>query len=341
MYANEKKVNKLFLNWLSISLLLVFSIIIVGGLTRLTNSGLSITEWELFSGILPPLNESEWVKYFNQYKQIPQYQLLNFDMSLDDFKVIFYWEYYHRILARIIGIFFLIPLILFYFSKRIRFEYIKICYLIFSLIVFQGIVGWFMVKSGLVDDITVSHYRLSIHLTTAVIILSIIFWLIKNVSLKFNKAFFRFNKNNLPFQILILLIFFQLVIGAFVSGLDAGKIYQTWPKMGDTFFPNDFIFNNLKNIFDFDNHSLVQFYHRALAYIIILYSIFLSILIVKKKMFVLYKPLKIVIFFIFLQVVLGILTLISGLNIYLASLHQIIGVFLVLSAINLYYFKVN
>tara|TARA_B100001057_G_scaffold220210_1_gene220615 strand:+ start:9063 stop:10088 length:1026 start_codon:yes stop_codon:yes gene_type:complete len=341
MYANEKKVNKLFLNWLSISLLLVFSIIIVGGLTRLTNSGLSITEWELFSGILPPLNESEWVKYFDQYKQIPQYQLLNFDMSLDDFKVIFYWEYYHRILARIIGIFFLIPLILFYFSRRIRFEYIKICYLIFSLIVFQGVVGWFMVKSGLVDDITVSHYRLSIHLTTAVIILSIIFWLIKNVSLKFNKAFFIFNKNNLPFQILILLIFFQLVIGAFVSGLDAGKIYQTWPKMGNTFFPNDLILDNLKNMFEFDNHSLVQFYHRTLAYIIILYSIFLSILIVKKKMFALYKPLKIVIFFIFLQVALGILTLISGLNIYLASLHQIIGVFLVLSAINLYYFKVN
>ncbi len=341
MYSNEKKVNKLFLNWLSICLLLVFSIIIVGGLTRLTNSGLSITQWELFSGILPPLNESAWIEYFDQYKQIPQYQLLNFDMNLDEFKIIFYWEYYHRILARIIGIFFLIPLVFFYFSKKIRFEYINICYLIFSLIVFQGIVGWFMVKSGLIEDVTVSHYRLSIHLTTAVIILSIIFWLIKNVSLKYNKAFFSFNKNNLPFQILILLIFFQLVIGAFVSGLDAGKIYQTWPKMGNTFFPSDFILNNVINIFEFDNHSLVQFYHRTLAYIIILYSVYLSILIFKKKMFVLYKPLKIVIFFIFFQVALGIFTLISGLNIYLASLHQITGVFLVLSALNLYYFKVN
>ena len=127
------------------------------------------------SGILPPLNESAWIEYFDQYKQIPQYQLLNFDMNLDEFKIIFYWEYYHRILARIIGIFFLIPLVFFYFSKKIRFEYINICYLIFSLIVFQGIVGWFMVKSGLIEDVTVSHYRLSIHLTTAVIILSIIF----------------------------------------------------------------------------------------------------------------------------------------------------------------------
>ena len=120
MHLNERKINNLFLYWLSISLLLVFFIIIVGGLTRLTNSGLSITEWELFRGILPPLNEVSWNNYFNQYKKIPQYKLLNFNMSLDDFKVIFYWEYYHRVLARLIGIFFLIPLIFFLFTKKIK-----------------------------------------------------------------------------------------------------------------------------------------------------------------------------------------------------------------------------
>ena len=109
MFSNEEKINKLFLYWLNISLLLVFFIIIVGGLTRLTNSGLSITEWELFKGILPPLNQITWEYYFEQYKQIPQYKLLNFDMSLDEFKFIFYWEYFHRILARLIGLFFLIP----------------------------------------------------------------------------------------------------------------------------------------------------------------------------------------------------------------------------------------
>ena len=162
MNLNEKKINKLFFYWLCTSLLLIFSIIIVGGLTRLTNSGLSITEWELFVGIMPPLNSDSWNKYFELYKQIPQYKLLNFNMSLDDFKIIFYWEYFHRILARIIGLFFLIPLIFFLVTKKIKKEYLNICYLIFILILIQGIVGWFMVKSGLVLDVTVSHYRLSL-----------------------------------------------------------------------------------------------------------------------------------------------------------------------------------
>ena len=119
MYSNEKKINRLFAYWLISCLLLVFFIIIVGGLTRLTNSGLSITEWELFKGIMPPTNVDSWKIYFDEYKKIPQYKLLNFDMSLNEFKVIFYWEYFHRILARIIGIFFMLPLIYFYFSKKL------------------------------------------------------------------------------------------------------------------------------------------------------------------------------------------------------------------------------
>ena len=165
MFTHEKKIDKLFLYWLIITLILVFFIIIIGGLTRLTNSGLSITEWELFKGILPPLNEKTWLIYFNLYKEIPQYKLLNNDMNLNDFKIIFYWEYLHRMIARIIGIFFLIPLLFFYYSKKINKFYMRICFLIFFLILFQGIVGWFMVKSGLIDNITVSHYRLAIHLS--------------------------------------------------------------------------------------------------------------------------------------------------------------------------------
>ncbi len=341
MYANEKKIKRLFLYWLSISLILVFFIIIVGGLTRLTNSGLSITEWELFSGILPPFDKSAWNFYFEQYKKIPQYELINFNMTLDEFKIIFYWEYFHRILARLIGLFFLIPIIYFYFSKIIERKYMNICYLIFILIVFQGIVGWYMVKSGLVEDTTVSHYRLSIHLTIAIIIISLIFWLIKNIISNKNKVFFHFSYDNLPFQLLILFIFLQIILGAFVSGLDAGKIYQTWPLMGNTFVPNDLFLIDSNKIFEFNNHSLVQFYHRNLAYLIILYVIFLSFFIYKKKFLELYKPLKLLIFFLFFQAALGIFTLISDLNIYLALTHQITSVLLVLSALNLYYFKVK
>ena len=341
MYSNEKKINKLFLNWLIISLILVFFIIIIGGLTRLTNSGLSITEWELFAGILPPLNNSSWETYFDQYKRIPQYRLLNFDMSINEFKVIFYWEYFHRILARLIGLFFLIPLIYFYFSKKIKKEYMNVCFLILILIIFQGIVGWYMVKSGLVSDISVSHYRLSIHLSVAVIIISIMFWLIRNIISNKEKIFFKYSINNLPFQILILIIFIQIIMGAFVSGLDAGKIYQTWPLMGNNYFPNDFFLKTYRDVFKLDNHSLVQFYHRNLAYLIILYSLILTIFIYKKEISKLYNPLKILIIILFLQVALGVYTLISGLNIYLASMHQLTSVLLVFSALNLYYFRVK
>ena len=339
MFSNEKKINNIFFNWLILSLLLVFFIIIIGGLTRLTNSGLSITEWELIKGILPPLNKKEWETYFETYKMIPQYKLINPNMSLPEFKIIFYWEYFHRIIARILGIFFLIPLIYFYFSKKIKDEYMNICYLIFGLIVLQGVIGWYMVKSGLVNDVTVSHYRLSIHLTTALIIISSIFWLLKNIKSNTNKKFFKISNNNTPFQFLILLIFVQIIMGAFVSGLDAGKIYQTWPKMGLKFFPDDIILNSLVDLFDFNNHSLVQFYHRTLAYIIIIYTLLLAYFIFKNKISNLYKPFQIIIFFIFIQIVLGIYTLISGLNIYVASAHQISSVLLVFSALNLYYFR--
>ena len=341
MTLKKEKINILFKFWLTSSLILVFLIIIVGGLTRLTNSGLSIIEWELFKGILPPLNDYTWNLYFEKYKTIPQYKILNSNMSLDEFKTIFYWEYYHRVLARIIGLFFLLPLIFFYFSKKINNEYLKICLLIFLLIIFQGFLGWYMVKSGLVNDITVSHYRLSLHLSFAIIIISIIFWLLKNVLENKNKLFLKISKNYLPYQFLLLIIFIQIVIGAFVSGLDAGKIYQTWPLMGDSFVPNDLIIYSFLQIIEFDNHSLVQFYHRNLAYIIILYVFFLTIFIYKKKFLQLYRPLKLLIFFLFFQATLGILTLISDLNIYLALTHQITSVLLVFSALNLYYFRVK
>ena len=339
MVSNEKKINNLFLYWLIFSSILVFLIIIVGGLTRLTDSGLSITEWELIKGILPPLNNNSWEIYFDQYKKIPQYKLLNFDMTLNEFKIIFYWEYFHRILARLIGLFFIIPLFFFYISKRIKKKYISICFIIFGLIVLQGIVGWYMVQSGLTQDITVSHYRLSIHLSVAFLIISALFWLIKDINSKGEKLFFKISNNNLPFQFLILLIFVQIIMGAFVSGLDAGKIYQTWPMMNGDYFPNDLLLKNVNGLLNFDNHSLVQFYHRNLAYLITLYTLFLVMFIYIKKLSNLYSSLNILLLFLILQIVIGIFTLISGLNIYLASLHQITSVLLVFSALNLYYLR--
>ncbi len=341
MSSYDQKIIKLFYYWLILSLLLVFSMIIVGGLTRLTNSGLSITEWELFNGILPPMNNFEWMEYFNLYKQIPQYSLVNKGMTLSEFKVIFYWEYYHRILGRFIGLFFLFPLIFFYLSRKISKKYLSICFTIFFLIAIQGVVGWYMVKSGLVNLVSVSHYRLSLHLIIAFFIISIIFWLILNIKGNSNGTFFVSKKNNYFFYFLFILIFLQIIVGAFVSGLDAGLIYQTWPLMDFSYFPGDITINKYLDFIDFNHHGLVQFYHRNLGYLIVLYICIVGYVIFKNNIKKLFKPFYIVLFFIFLQIILGILTLISGLNIYLASSHQICSLFLILSVVNLYYRYIN
>ena len=194
----NKNYNNTFHIWLISLMFLVGLIITVGGLTRLTDSGLSITEWELFKGILPPINSDEWVKYFELYKQIPQYLLLNNNMNLEEFKYIFLWEYAHRLLARFIGLFFLIPFIFFLFINIFTKQLIHKLIYIFILILAQGTIGWYMVKSGLVENTSVSHYRLSIHLFIAFTILSSLYWIFLNSLNKTQKSFFN----------LIIIIFF-------------------------------------------------------------------------------------------------------------------------------------
>ena len=337
----EKKKDKSLITWLIINLLLVVLIIIVGGLTRLTDSGLSITEWELFTGILPPLNQTSWNFYFNLYKEIPQYKFLNSSMSLEQFKIIFYWEYIHRILARVIGLSILLPLLYFYFIKKIDPKILKPYFFIFILVALQGIIGWYMVKSGLTNNISVSHYRLSLHLSMAIIITSFIFWEILNIKNNSHKSFFSITKINFIYLIPFILIFLQIILGALVSGLDAGKIYQTWPLMGNHYVPDDFVSNKIISFFDFNNHSLVQFYHRNFAYLITLYIFVLFFYIIRSKKKNLYKPIFLLVSFLILQIILGIFSLLSDLNIWIASAHQISSVILILTALNLYYSRIN
>ena len=228
MYINfmtDENKNIYIPYWLLLSTFLVALMIIVGGLTRLTNSGLSITKWELFSGILPPLSLNDWKQLFSFYQQIPEYKLVNSSMTLEEFKVIYWWEYIHRLLGRIVGLFYIIPLIYFTYKKMINKNFLISFYLIFFLIFFQGVIGWYMVKSGLSERIDVSHYHLALHLTFAFVIFILLLW---NYLKYINHEDFNFYRK-LPLYLPIFFIsciVLQIIIGAFVSGLDAGQIYQ-------------------------------------------------------------------------------------------------------------------
>ena len=332
MYIENTAIRNKISTWLVCMFSLIVIMIIVGGLTRLTDSGLSITKWELFYGFFPPMNEQIWIDYFEQYKLIPEFQIQNYSMNLSEFKVIFWWEWAHRFLGRIIGLGFLIPLI--YFSFRIRFTKLLNLYFIFLLICFQGFIGWYMVSSGLVDRVDVSHFRLSVHLLIAFLILSLIYWnyLKINISRKIT------NKLNTFIPLLFLiLIFLQISIGAFVSGMDAGKIYNSWPLMGNSYFPDDNNVNNLFEVSALSDPSLVQFIHRNLAYLIGIFYILIFYKIYKNKMYELYNSINYLGGFIILQIVLGIYTVLKGAQIYIASMHQISSIFLVSSCIYFVY----
>ena len=332
MYSANSHINYQLKIWLLILLSLIILIILVGGLTRLTDSGLSITTWELFAGFLPPLTNDKWVDYFNLYKTIPEYQEQNFNMTLDEFKLIFWWEWAHRQLGRLIGLITLLPLL--YFAIKNGLWVVKRYGIIFILVCLQGFLGWYMVSSGLVNRIDVSHYRLSIHLFTAFIILSMVFWnILKLTKLQINqisiKLFF--------IKFFLVLLFIQLIIGAFVSGMDAGTIYNTWPLMGASYFPDDSKMIEFLNISVFNNPSIVQFLHRNLAYLIMIVYIFLLISIFKETNKIFRKPILIIGISLFLQVVLGVLTILSGVKIIYASLHQINSILIILSTLYFLY----
>ena len=319
--------------WLLLITFLVALMIFVGGLTRLTDSGLSITRWDLISGILPPLSLNDWEKSFSLYKQIPEYKLINLSMTLEQFKTIYWWEYIHRLLGRFVGLFYLIPLCYITFKKVIKKNSLISLYIILILIFVQGFIGWYMVKSGLTERTDVSHYRLSLHLTLAFVIFILLLW--NYFKYKNQKTLIRNKK--LPSYLLIFFTFcilVQISIGAFVSGLDAGQIYQSWPLMNHGYFPDDSSLKDLFSMKAFDTPSIVQFVHRNVAYFIILLFSFIVIIIYRNNDFIYLRSAVLLVFiFLFLQTLLGILTVLSGAQIVLASMHQIGSIFLIATSL--------
>jgi len=336
MYSQNNSLNSHLKIWMITLLIMIILIILVGGLTRLTDSGLSITTWELFSGTLPPLTNEKWIEYFDLYKVIPEYKEQNFTMTLNEFKIIFWWEWAHRQLGRLIGLTVLLPMI--YFTIKNGFWILKEYSIIFILVCFQGFIGWYMVSSGLVDRVDVSHYRLSLHLVTAFIILSIVFWKYLNlIDVKINQINIKLNS----IKFFLLLLFLQLIIGAFVSGMDAGKIYNTWPLMGSSYFPDDSVFTDFFNIAVFDDLSLVQFIHRNLAYLIVIIYFYILYYVLKNGNINLKTPIFIIGISLLFQIVLGVLTILSGVKMLYASLHQINSIIIILSTLYFLYIVKN
>ena len=257
--------------WLYGVAALVFALIVVGGATRLTDSGLSITEWRPLLGILPPLSDADWHDVFEKYRQIPEYHIVNRGMSLDAFKFIFWWEWAHRFLARMVGFAFAIPLVYFVVRRRLPAAFSWKLGGLFLLGGLQGAIGWYMVSSGLVDRIDVSHYRLALHLTVAFLILALLLWsawtLPRPTSAVGQPQ--STTRHRHAAQALLALIFLQVVLGALVAGLKAGLAHNTWPLMDGQFIPTGLWVMSPWYLNPFENVMTVQFNHRMMAYVIV------------------------------------------------------------------------
>jgi cytochrome c oxidase assembly protein subunit 15 len=262
--------------WLVAVAVLVFAIVLLGGATRLTDSGLSITEWQPIMGAIPPLNEADWTDAFAKYRQIPEYQRINAGMSLDEFKTIFWWEWSHRFMGRAIGIVFFVPFMAFWLSgwlsRRLTWRLAGIL----LLGALQGVMGWYMVMSGLVDRVDVSQYRLAAHLALAAVIFAALIWTVLRLGEGDRADSGRSNSPGLVLSAaaLVGLIFLQIVAGAFVAGIDAGLVNNTWPLMDGRIIPSGLNAMAPWYINLFENALTVQFDHRMIAYLIVFWALF-------------------------------------------------------------------
>lgn len=332
--------------WLLTGVGMIIIQILLGGITRLTGSGLSITEWNVVTGTLPPMNEGAWLTEFTKYQQTPQYHYLNFDFTLKDFKFIFFWEWFHRLWARLIGLVFIIPFVIFLIQKRFRPSMVRPMLILFLLGALQGAIGWIMVASGLTGDaIYVRPTRLALHFIFALGLLSYTYWFALELLIPKDKKIHDPKASRLTLAILIVL-FFQLIYGALMAGHKAATAAPTWPDINGKLVP-DALVNQDGWLNWIDNSIAIHFIHRGLAYVLVVLVILLSIRLFRlqgDKVFSRYRwwPLCLVI----TQTALGILAVLNSLKIipnhwgafeWLAQLHQLVAMFLLLSLIGVFY----
>lgn len=326
------KNNSAIYYWLLSGCVLIAAMVIIGGITRLTQSGLSMVEWKPIVGAIPPLNEKEWIVEFEKYKASPEYLAFHSHFTLSDFKSIFFWEYLHRLLGRIVGLVFIIPSLIFWLRKKFSPELKKKVLIIFLLGLLQGFLGWFMVKSGLVKNPHVSHYRLAAHLITALILIAYIYHAALGVKYGFKKKKSSVFLSKIVNAFLILL-FFQIMYGAFVAGLKAGLVYTTFPKMGEVWIPSEFAaaINNHGMLSLMENGGIVQLIHRVLAFMVLFSAAYIYYVCKKNNSSssIVHASLALLIV-VGSQVILGIFTLINAVPIVLGVVHQMVAIIIIL-----------
>jgi len=313
-------------HWLLIVALLVVAMVIVGGITRLTESGLSITEWKPVTGALPPLSESQWLEEFHKYQQIPEYQQINRGMSLEDFKFIFFWEWSHRLLGRLIGAAFALPLLWFAVRRAIPHGYAPRLLALLALGGLQGAIGWWMVASGLVDRTDVSHYRLAAHLVTALFITAGLVWTALDL-LDLGRDPGARPARLVPFALAAgLVLFVQLVWGAYVAGLNAGYVASDWPLMQGRFFPDGIAWHGSLWATISSDPYLIHFFHRWWAWV----TAAMLILLARRAKRAGNRGASIALnALVGTQILLGISTVMSGIALPLAVAHQGVGALVV------------
>ena len=327
-----KRDNKKVIYWLFTGCALIFIMVVVGGITRLTHSGLSMPDYKLISGTIPPINDQQWQEAFELYKQYPEYQKLNSNISLTEFKGIFFWEWLHRVIGRFIGLVFIIPFLYFIITRQLDKSTIKKTIILLILGGFQGFLGWYMVKSGLVDRPDVSHYRLAAHLTTAFVTFAFTLWVALDLIFPIKQTINKTYRNLIRIGLAIL--FIQIIYGAFVAGLDAGFIHNHWPMMSEGKFMHETVLTEKTPVYKnfIEGRSGVQFIHRILAFFVI---ISVAIIYIKGKKIAVsnyqLNGLNSLLILVGLQSLLGVLAILLQVPLWLGIAHQI-GAFLLLSS---------
>lgn len=315
--------------WLWVIALLVIAVVAVGGITRLTESGLSITEWKPVSGVLPPLTDAAWQAEFDKYKQIPEYREINAGMSLAAFKGIFFWEWLHRILGRLVGMALLVPLAYFAWRRAIPAGYGWRLLGLAALVGLQGAIGWWMVVSGLVDRTDVSHFRLATHLLTALFLLAALVWTARDLSVLAGNGSARPARLTGPALGVAAILLLQLLLGAWVAGLNAGYVANTWPAMNGHFVPEGIDWSR-GAWFAFSNDPfLIHFLHRWWSWVAAAALLLLARTLVRRGARV---EAGLLLSVVAVQMMLGIATVVTGVSMWIAVLHQVVGAVLVAAA---------